>query len=84
MWKNAIFSVKKCLTHAIYGGYNEKHNGNTKIKFNWQERQQRKTMKKIIYRNPNDAENFDLARFLKSLGRYAKIDEKENHRSDGQ
>ena len=34
-------------------------------------------MKKIIYRNPNDAENFDMKRFVKSLGRYAKISEKE-------
>ena len=37
----------------------------------------RKTMKKIIYRNPNDAENFDMKRFLKSLDKYAKISEKE-------
>ena len=34
-------------------------------------------MKKIIYRNPNDAENFDMKRFLKSLDKYAKISEKE-------
>lgn len=34
-------------------------------------------MKKIIYRNPNDAENFSLARFTKSLNKYAKISEKE-------
>ena len=34
-------------------------------------------MKKIIYRNPNDAENFDMKRFLKSLEKYAKISEKE-------
>lgn len=34
-------------------------------------------MKKIIYKNPNDAENFDMKRFLKSLGRYAKVSEKE-------
>ena len=34
-------------------------------------------MKKIIYRNPNDAENFDMKRFLKSLSKYAKISEKE-------
>ena len=34
-------------------------------------------MKKIIYKNPNDAENFSLARYAKSLNRYAKISEKE-------
>ena len=34
-------------------------------------------MKKIIYKNPNDATNFDLKRFVKSLNRYAKISEKE-------
>lgn len=34
-------------------------------------------MKKIIYRNPNDAENFDLKRFAKSLNQHAKISEKE-------
>ena len=34
-------------------------------------------MKKIIYKNPNDAENFDIKRFVKSLNRYAKISEKE-------
>lgn len=34
-------------------------------------------MKKIIYKNPNDAENFDLKRFVKSLNRYAKISEQE-------
>ncbi len=34
-------------------------------------------MKKIIYRNPNDIENFDMKRFLKSLDKYAKISEKE-------
>lgn len=34
-------------------------------------------MKKIIYRNPNDVENFDMKRFLKSLDKYAKISEKE-------
>ena len=28
-------------------------------------------MKKIIYRNPNDAENFDIKRFVKSLSKYA-------------
>ena len=34
-------------------------------------------MKKIIYRNPNDACTFDIKRFVKSLERYAKVDEKE-------
>jgi len=34
-------------------------------------------MKKIIYKNPNDAENFEMKRFLKSLTKYAKISEKE-------
>jgi len=34
-------------------------------------------MKKIIYRNPNDAENFDIKRFVKSLNKYAKISEAE-------
>lgn len=34
-------------------------------------------MKKIIYRNPNDAENFDIKRFMKSLNRYTKVTEKE-------
>ena len=34
-------------------------------------------MKKIIYRNPNEVENFDLKRFEKSLARYAKVSEKE-------
>lgn len=34
-------------------------------------------MKKIIYRNPNDAENFDMKRFLKSLSKYATVSEKE-------
>ena len=34
-------------------------------------------MKRIIYRNPNDAENFDIKRFVKSLNKYAKISEKE-------
>lgn len=34
-------------------------------------------MKKIIYKNPNDAVNFDMKRFLKSLSRYAKVSEKE-------
>lgn len=34
-------------------------------------------MKKIIYKNPSDATNFDIKRFAKSLNRYAKISEKE-------
>ena len=34
-------------------------------------------MKKIIYRNQNEIANFDLNRFLKSLGRYAKVSEKD-------
>ncbi len=34
-------------------------------------------MKKIIYKNPEDAENFDLKRFAKSLSRYAKVSEKD-------
>ncbi len=34
-------------------------------------------MKKIIYKSPNDIENFDMKRFLRSLGKYAKVSEKE-------
>jgi hypothetical protein len=34
-------------------------------------------MKKIIYKNPEDAENFDLKRFVKSLSKYAKVSEKD-------
>ena len=34
-------------------------------------------MKKIIYRNPNEIENFDLKRFEKSIAKYAKVSEKE-------
>ena len=34
-------------------------------------------MKKIIYKNPNDAENFNLSRYVESLNKYAKISEKE-------
>lgn len=34
-------------------------------------------MKKIIYKNPNEIENFDLKRFVKSISRYAKVSEKE-------
>lgn len=38
---------------------------------------ERTKMKKIIYRNPSDAETFSLKRFIKSLSRYAKVSEKE-------
>lgn len=34
-------------------------------------------MKKIIYRNSNEIENFDLKRFVKSISKYAKVSEKE-------
>lgn len=34
-------------------------------------------MKKIIYRNPGDAETFEMKRFLKSLEKYAKVSEKD-------
>lgn len=34
-------------------------------------------MKKIIYRNQNEIENFDMKRFLKSLSKYAKVSEKD-------
>lgn len=34
-------------------------------------------MKKIIYKNPNDAENFDMSRFVKSLNKYAKVSAKD-------
>ena len=34
-------------------------------------------MKKIIYTNPNEVENFDIQRFLKSLKKYAKVTEEE-------
>lgn len=34
-------------------------------------------MKNIVYRNPNDLQNFDLAKFVKSLGKYAKITKQE-------
>lgn len=40
-------------------------------------RRKDKNMKKIIYRNPNDAENFDLDRFVKSLKKYADVSKKE-------
>lgn len=38
---------------------------------------ERKNMKKIIYNSPNEIENFDLKRFVKSIARYAKVSEKE-------
>lgn len=34
-------------------------------------------MKKIVYRSPEEVENFDLSRFSKSLNKYAKISDKE-------
>lgn len=34
-------------------------------------------MKKIIYKNSNEIENFDMKRFIASLSKYAKISEKE-------
>lgn len=34
-------------------------------------------MKKIVYRNPEDVENFDIKRFVKSIGKYAKVSEKD-------
>ena len=34
-------------------------------------------MKKIVYKNPSDIENFDLGRYVKSLNKYAKISNKE-------
>ena len=34
-------------------------------------------MKNIIYRNPSDAEKFDLARYVKSLNQYASVTEQE-------
>ena len=34
-------------------------------------------MKNIIYKNPSDAQNFDIKRFTKSIGRYAKISEQD-------
>ena len=34
-------------------------------------------MKKIIYQSPNEIENFDIKRFIKSLAEYAKVSEKE-------
>jgi hypothetical protein len=37
----------------------------------------KETMKKIIYRNQNEIENFDLKRFVKSINQYAKVSEKD-------
>ena len=34
-------------------------------------------MKKIIYKNSNDAENYDVKRFINSLSKYAKVTETE-------
>lgn len=34
-------------------------------------------MKNIIYQSPNEIENFDIKRFVKSLSRYAKVSEKD-------
>ena len=34
-------------------------------------------MKNIIYKNPSDAQNFDIKRFVKSLSKYTKVSEKE-------
>lgn len=34
-------------------------------------------VKKIIYHNQNEIENFDIKRFEKSLSKYAKVSEKE-------
>ena len=34
-------------------------------------------MKKIIYKNTNEVENFDMKRFLASLAKYAKVSEKD-------
>lgn len=34
-------------------------------------------MKNIIYRNPSDAQNFNLARYTDSLNKYAKVSEKD-------
>ena len=34
-------------------------------------------MKRIIYKSPNEIENFDLKRFVKSLNKYAKVSDKE-------
>ena len=37
----------------------------------------KETMKKIIYRNQNEIENFDLKRFVKSINQYAEVSEKD-------
>ena len=34
-------------------------------------------MKNIIYKNPSDAENFDIKRLVKSLARFTKVSEQE-------
>ena len=34
-------------------------------------------MKKIVYTSPEEVENFNLARFVKSLSKYAKVTNKE-------
>lgn len=34
-------------------------------------------MKKIVYKNPEDTQNFDIKRFVKSLSQYAKVSEKD-------
>ena len=34
-------------------------------------------MKKIVYRNPNEVENFDIKRYVKSLNKYANVSEAE-------
>lgn len=39
--------------------------------------QKGKTMKKIIYRNPNEVKNFDKKRFVASINKFAKVSEKE-------
>lgn len=41
------------------------------------QQKERKIMKKIVYKNPNDIENFDLKRFEKSIAKYAKVTQKE-------
>ena len=37
----------------------------------------KEAMKKIIYKNSNEIENFNMKRFVDSLSKYAKISEKE-------
>lgn len=34
-------------------------------------------MKKIVYGSPNEVENFDLERFVKSINKYAKVSKKD-------